>query len=351
LSPVELKNVLFRVDADKKTGLGHYTRCFALAGKLNGAAKSYFFTKTKEVAGLNRDFETIRLNKEFGFKKEIEFTRDIINKYKIDVIITDINHKSTASNKNNYYKYSNELSKLDPLLISFEDFNTHGTSSDYIVIPYVGADKINISDSDKTKYLLGPKYFIIRDEFLDRGNKEIKGKAKNVLIAMGGSNLNNITESVVDCVSGITERLNLHIVEGPLDRLNSDYISSVLRGSNNSFKIHTSPEKMYELMEMSDLGVFSSGLTQYEASAMGLPAIVISHNNYHKKISDEYAAMGSVISFGTYHSGREKKLRNTLNAIINDQDMRGNMSVNGRNLIDGKGTARLLVKIKDKLEE
>ena len=102
--------------------------------------------------------------------------------------------------------------------------------------------------------------------------------------------------------------------------------------SDKSFKIYESPGNMAEIMGKSDLGIFSSGLTQYEASAVGLPAIVISLNDYHKQVVDEYAKMDSIISFGILNSSKTKILEKTISNLINDQYLRKKMSINGKKI-------------------
>jgi len=346
-----LNSVLFRVDANKEIGLGHYKRCLAISHKLNADAKCIFLTKTKEIVSLNNNSATIKINKNFDFNQEISFTNDIIDLYEVDVIICDINNKIASKNKNEYLFYLEKISEMKPLLVSFEDFEIHDTNSDLIVIPYVGSNKINIDERKKTKYLLGPKYFIIRNEFLRFRKKRNNNNIRNILISLGGSDPKNITDKIIYSISGIAENIHLNIIKGPLNNFGSDFCKKILKKSKISFNIYESPPNISELMEISDLAIIGSGLTQYEASAVGLPAIVISLNKYHKKIVDQYAKMNSIISFGTFNSRSVEKLKEIIIDTMNNKTMIEKMSINGKKIIDGKGIARLMNKINSKLGE
>jgi len=344
-----LNTVLFRVDAGKEIGLGHYKRCEAIANRLNSNTKSIFFTKTEGIIGLHKNSTTIKINDNYNINQQINFTNNIIERYDVDVFIADINNKTASENKEKYLYYLEQISEFKPLLVSFDDFKIHDTYSDLVVIPYVGADKINIDKRKKTKYLLGPKYFIIRDEFLNFRHRRIKSEVGNIFISMGGSDANNITENIICSISNIVENFHLNIIKGPLSKFDSNNIRRMLNKSKISFTIYDSPDNIAEIMGISDLGIISSGLSQYEASVMGLPAIVISLNDYHKHIVDEFAKMNSIVSFGTLNSRRLRQLRETIKFLMENQKMRKTMSKNGKKIVDGNGIERLLYKIGSKL--
>ncbi len=344
-----MKNVLFRVDADKNIGLGHYKRCVAISNYLSNSINRIFLTKSEEVIRLNENILTIKISSDYDFDQEISFTDKIINEYDIDVIISDINNHSASKNKSHYISYLKQLSVFNPLLVTFEDFIINQTNSNFIVIPYVGAENIKIDNVKKSNYLLGPKYFVIRKEFFALIPRVINNQTRSILISMGGSDVNNLTEKIVKIILSISENIHINIIKGSINNYKYNKIRELLKNSDNSFKIYESPGNMAEIMGKSDLGIFSSGLTQYEASAVGLPAIVISLNDYHKQVVDEYAKMNSIISFGTFGSNRIGKLKETIINIISNQQIRRDMSRNGKKIIDGKGIERIVNEIDSRL--
>ena len=345
-----MKNILFRVDAGKEIGLGHYKRCLAISNQLNGTAKSLFLTKTEEIINLNKESQTIKIKTDYDIKQQITLTENIIKKFNVDVVLCDINNKMSSDQPGDYTYYLDKISKMNILLVSFEDFKIYDVSSDIIIIPYIGANKIPINKRKNTTYLLGPKYFIIRDEFMMYRKKNPCNEVRNILIGMGGSDSNNLTKIIIQSILGILQNIHLNIIKGPLNKFNYDYIKRMLNKSKISFEIHESPEDISRLMGISDLGIISSGLTQYEASVIGLPTIVISLNDYHKQVVDEYAKMDSIISFGILNSSKTEILEKTISNLINDQYLRKRMSINGKNILDGKGIERLISNIKNKLE-
>ena len=344
-----MNSVLFRVDAGKKIGLGHYKRCLAISNGLNGNTKKIFLTKTEEIIGLNKNPSTIKINEDYDLDQQISLTKNIIGKYEVDVIICDINNKTASENKKQYISYIKQVSELKPLLVSFEDFKIYDTNADLVVVPYVGAENIIINNTKKSKYLLGSKYFTIRKEFLAVKPRAINSQTRSVLISMGGSDVNKLTEKIVKIILSISENIHINIVKGPFNNFEYNNIKGLLKNSDNSFKIYESPENLAEIMRKSDLGIISSGLTQYEMSAVGLPAIVISLNDYHKQVTDEYAKMKSIISYGTFDSTRAENLREMIIYIIKNQQMRQDMSMYGKKIVDGKGVERIVDEINSRL--
>jgi len=344
-----LKKILFRVDADKSIGLGHYMRCIAISSYLDSKIDCFFITKSDEVVTLNKGLSTFKISSKLDLEQEIKFVSEIVDKYKIDVIISDINNPTTMKDKVTYLLYLSKLNNLKSLLVTFEDFKTNQVDSDLVIIPYVGASKINITDSNNSSFLLGPKYFVLRKEFKVLNTKKDRRAIPTVLISMGGSDVKNLTEEIVKITSTIPD-IHINIVKGSISKFQSNEIRNILKTSLNSFDIYESPKNIAQIMNESDLGIFSSGLTQYESSVLGLPAVVISLNGYHKQIVDEFAGLKSVISFGKFTSDKSENLRKTIINLLNNKSKRNEMSDNGRKIIDGKGVERIINEIKNRLE-
>jgi len=340
-----LKNYLFRVDADQSIGYGHYKRCLTILDYLDNNARSVMLTKSNALLDSNNFLNKIKLKKFSDISSEISFIDRIIKEYKIDVLISDINNYKTFKNPDVYKNYIDHLNGLKPILLSFEDFKIYDVNADIIVIPYIGSEKLNIDQKNKKKYLLGPKYFILRKEFISNKRKKITEKAKTILISMGGADSNNLTLNVINVLSNIGIDLKLNIVKGPLSSFSSKQCNQILRKPNISFKLFNSPDYMSKIIEKSDFAIVSSGLTQYETSAMGLPAIVISINDYHKKIVDEFATQNSIISYGVFKEKESYKLERLVHKLVDNKDLINIMSENGKNMIDGFGAKRILNKI------
>ena len=331
-------------------GLGHYKRCIELESALGSNVNTLFLTFSKRVVELNVCIETIKVNKKYGVDEKIDKIKNIVSERNIDVVICDINNKNALNNKNAYVEFIEGLSYLGPLIVSFEDFIINNERSDLVIVPYSGADELDVKGRNN-KYLLGLKYFVARGEFLKYGAKKINNIAKNIFISMGGADVNNLTGDIVSALCGMSNSMHLNIVKGPFSQFDYFSIADLIGDSGVTFEIHESPIYMSKIMHESDLGIVSSGLTQYETSIMGLPAVVISLDDYHKKIVDKFSDNNSVISFGVYNNNNKEVLRLLLGKVIKDKQLRMSMSVNGRAVLDGNGANRIIGEINNIMNE
>ena len=372
-----MKNFLFRVDADQSIGFGHYKRCSAILDELDRDATTILLTKS------DNDFDSAPFKKKIilndfpDINSEISFIKRIIKENEIDVLISDINNYKATENPGEYREYIEKLNSLmydtkdntvGPrsiskqelikefmggestkkivVLISFEDFKIYDVNADIIVIPYVGSENLKIDQKKKKKYLLGPKFFVLRKEFIaNKAIKKTSNKRKKVLVSMGGSDTNNLTSQVIKALSKISIELEVFVVKGPLSNFTAEQIQNSFRNSNSNFEIINSPKNMSDLMKKSDIAITTSGLTQYETSAMGLPAIVISINDYHKYVVDEFAKSNSIVSFGLFNKSFSNKLKKEVHRLLKNTDLINAMSKNGKGLVDGLGAQRILDKI------
>lgn len=345
-----MNNVLFRVDANDKIGLGHYKRCATLSKRLRNHTNIYYLTKSDLIVDLNKNkgYTTIKIDAESQLGQEIELTNKLINNHMVDVIFADIKHHDVLKNENKYLNYLKKLHGLSPLLVLFEDLEINTKCADLIVIPYVGAESLQLKDT--SKYLLGSKYFVLRNEFISIPQVNKGSDVKSVLVSMGGADVNKLTVKVVEVIIAISKKIHINIVLGPISRSKRKDIMNLFNSSFDSYEIFESPNNMAQLMNESDLGVFSSGLTQYEASAMGLPMIIISLNNYHRHVVDEFEKMKSCISFGVFDEGRKLCLQKSIHNLMVDKIVRYDMSNNGKKIVDGKGTDRIIKNIQSRLK-
>ena len=155
---------IFRVDASEKIGTGHLQRCLLLA--------KYFINKEDwDVIFLTQQTQSEIIINQAGFKcikvsEKYSSVSDFIKTLnKPAVVLADINSKAIFNNINSYTEYIQSLDKDSEILITFEDLVDYPYPTNIVIIPYVGAEKLGLLESEKVTYLLGPKYFPVRDEF------------------------------------------------------------------------------------------------------------------------------------------------------------------------------------------
>ena len=330
--------------------MGHLLRCMDFANHaLRKGVNPVFLTCTRSAKELidARGFECILIAKNYKYAfKEIKRLK---NNHSAKVILLDFNYCSTIEQRHEYFDLLQELKTLDLFLITFEDLSSDVFPADIVMIPYVGGESLKIHKKVGSQYLLGPKFFPVREEFLNVTKKKSLKNVENILITMGGSDSNQITTKVVKALSKLKLNIHLKVVLGRLSQLSDEQVKTLLSNYGGSFQVVKDAHNMAELMNESQLAITNSGLTKYEMGNMGLPAIVISNNSKHAALMVDFASYGTVVHLGANEKVTEENILDAVIALMNDEIIREKMSNAGKQLIDGKGIERIFDSIPGEL--
>ncbi len=337
---------VFRVDASEQIGTGHLQRCLSL-GKYfvkKEALDVIFLTqqpqseRSIEQAG----FECIRVSEKYSSVSSFLQTLN-----KPAVVLADINSKVIFNNINSYTEYIQSLDQDSEILITFEDLMDYPYPADIVIIPYIGAEKIKLLEDGNSAYLLGPKYFPIRDEFQISNNLLISKKAKKILVTMGGSDPERITLKVLNALSDLKEKWSIEVVLGDASKITKQEVEESIEPYHGVYKIINNTNNLSTLIFNSDLVITNSGLTKYEVSFIGIPSILISNSKDQAIFSEEFANYGSSIHIGEHNQVNNGIISSACSNLMENYILRCEMSGKGKTLIDGKGNDRIYNAIKN----
>lgn len=200
----------------------------------------------------------------------------------------------------------------DQAVVTFEDRGPGTRRADLVInalLPPTGAA------NERT----GPKWAIIRSEFMGlmhpsaRGETETSGR---VLVVFGGTDAKSLTANVASQLS-----------EAGLTPVTPDA------------KYH-----LAELMTTCDLLISGAGQTVHEAAYVGIPTIVAAATQReasHAHLGSEYGN----IFMGLATTVRAEDFIVTVHRVLNDADLRMEMSARGRAAVDGRGLERVVWEI------
>ena len=323
-------------------------RCLSIAEYFRSKKMMVIFlTKSDQIEKqiTNKGFKIKKIPKTSSIEEELSYIKLLMFDNNIKIILLDINNYVTFRHFDEYRIYLDKLKKLSLFLISFEDFKDYPYASDIVIIPYFGAEGIKLHNKPTCKYLLGPKYCILRDEFLKIKHVAIRKKVESILITMGGSDPKGITMKVLKALNSTDIEVKLNVIIGKFSQISKNNVKKVLGNYKGNYSIAKDVNNIAQLMSESDIAIINSGLTKYEISAVGLPGIVISNNEKHCKQMDEFAKYGSVIHLGEVNAVQRHQITDAVRNIINNFNKRKQMSDVGKLLIDGKAMDRILSEI------
>jgi UDP-2,4-diacetamido-2,4,6-trideoxy-beta-L-altropyranose hydrolase len=187
-----------------------------------------------------------------------------------------------------------------------------------------------------TKLLLGPRYALLRSEFRRYvgWRREVPDKARHLLITLGGSDPDNVTAKVLAALDGSELGLDIRTVVGGSYRHELPVPTAIRDASD-----------MAELMAWADVAIAAGGSSAWELAFMGLPSLTLVLAENQIEIAAALDRAGPSINLGEQAAIDAGTLVSTMRGLISDAERRQKMSDLGRQLVDGRGTSRVLAEM------
>jgi len=336
-------NALIRVDGSPNIGSGHLVRCLSIAEYLRSKnINSLFLTRSQNIVKyiLENGLKVKVLENKCSLDNELSIIQNLLSKNKRNLIVLDVNNYHTFKTIDDYCFYLKNLGEMSVFIVSFEDQKIHPPLSDVVVLPYAGAERLEV-DNENCLYLSGPKYFVLPQIFLKTKPAVIRNKVNNLLVSMGGSDPYNITLKVLNALNKTVIDIRLNIVLGGFSKITDGMIKHALNHYNGQFSIAKDCNNMAAVISESDMAIIGSGLTKYETASLGLPSIVISNDAYHSSIMDDFVKYDTAIHLGDIDHVNDSQIAEATISLTNDLEKRQSMSNAGKVMIDGVGVDRI----------
>ncbi len=170
--------------------------------------------------------------------------------------------------------------------------------------------------------------------------REVASDCRKLLVMMGGSDPESLTVRVIDALKiARLKNLETTIVVGGS---NPDFEKLARAASEDrSISVVKDVSNTAELMAAADIAVSAAGSTCWELCMMGLPALLIDVAGNQTQVAEEIARRGSAIHVGD-RSVTAKQLAEGLVSLAGSEGLRRSLSEKSRELVDGKGAARIV---------
>jgi len=272
-----MKNIIFRTDSSAKIGTGHIMRDLVLAGYYK--KDNVIFACRNLEDNINYKITNSGYELEILESNDIDKIIDLINKYKSDLIIID--HYEID------YRYEKLLKEKTGIEIFVLDDTYEKHHCDIVLNHNIGADASRYKGllPVDTEIRCGIEYSLIREEFkIEKKRKKTKVSSyKNVMIAIGGTDLLNINIDILEVLKKF-KNLKANIVTTTSNQ-NIDELKSYIDNDDN-FNLHINTNKMAKLMNQCDLVITTPSVTINEVYYMNIPFIAIKVADNQKEIYD-----------------------------------------------------------------
>jgi UDP-2,4-diacetamido-2,4,6-trideoxy-beta-L-altropyranose hydrolase len=208
----------------------------------------------------------------------------------------------------------------------------------------LNAAELAYSCEPDTQLLLGTRYALIRPEFLNWATwrRRIGDKAENILVTLGGSDPWNVTSKVLRALRLLgRQSLRVKVVVGPANE-HSCESQDLAEKHGFNFELVQATRQMPELMAWADLAISAAGSTCWELALMKVPSIVLAVADNQLGIANALGNAEAAMNLGRPTDVSEAEIAAAVHALIEEADLRRQVSARISRLVDGKGTMRLL---------
>lgn len=358
-------HVAIRADASEAMGTGHLMRCAALASaiKKRGAAVTFVcrnlpatllaFVKNQGFgvcllphfgsgAGSAQDYEawlgapweTDALQTVSALESEGAVDWLIVDHYGIDC------------------RWEERLRTAGCRILVIDDLAIQRHACDLLLNQNLIAsvhDRYRNLIPEYCRLLAGPQFALLRQEFhesrmsLNRGSEQVG----NLLVFLGGADPDGVTLRVLKVVDGIrSNELKVTAILGAANP-HGETIKR-LYGQRRGYKVISQVASMAELMVQADLAIGAGGISTWERSCLGLPAIIIAIAENQVEVSTTAAQAGACLYLGTATSLSDEELAAGLTVMISSASLRKSVSRVCLELVDGLGCERVAREILQK---
>jgi UDP-2,4-diacetamido-2,4,6-trideoxy-beta-L-altropyranose hydrolase len=334
-------NLLFRTDGSRTMGTGHVMRCLALAQAWRDAGGHAVFVMAETTGGIQARIEaesckvravSCAAGTEGDWVQTIVLARELAAEW----IVVD-GYQFNA-------EYQDALKAAGFKVLFLDDYG-HAThySADLVLNQNAYADeKLYTARESYTRFLLGPRYCLLRREFASwRGwKREITAIGKKVLVTMGGSDPDNFTATVIKGLLSLPNIEATVVVGGSNPHIEN--LQHMTAEHGGRFRLLTGVSNMPELMAQADLAVSGAGSTCWEMCLLQLPMALVDLADNQKPIACALDEMGAAIHLGSSKNVMANDVGERVVSLLASEAERAGLSERCGKLVDGRGTERVL---------
>jgi len=370
-------NIIFRLDASKRIGNGHLTRCITLADQLRiKGAEVIFICRAEEKTDYDILFNSgykVELLKNkakkyderynswlaVNWEEDAEEVIQTINYLNQDIDLIIVDHYGIDA------RWHRKLRDSCKKIFVIDDLADRDLDCDFLLNSSFFDEKEDYGSllkNEKCKSFLGPDYALVSAKY-NQLRKEALIKRKNrgsiseILVFLGSMDPDNYSGIAIEAIQSFKWPVSIEVncilsanspslglIKEQIERMELDYINPLFLKDNKvksqsytpKIKIYSDTKKMEQFILNADLCIGSGGNSAWERCVLGLPTFLTSIAPNQKR------NIQSISKSGAADIWKSKcDLLNLFNKYIENEEKLISLQKNAFNLCDGLGLFRI----------
>ena len=188
---------------------------------------------------------------------------------------------------------------------------------------------------------IGPRYALLRPDFRQARTCGVQNEEVGCLLLLCGfTDARNLTEHLFDVLDGAPGLRTVHVVIGPANTHQKRLRRRLDRAAVQAC-LHVDASPLAYLMSRASLAVTTAGTTCWELACLGIPMVTVVAAANQAPVARTLQAAGASENAGEVDQEFDVRLRKMVIGLLADSVRRRRMAACGRNLVDGRGAARV----------
>ncbi len=324
--------MIIRADANARIGFGHVMRCLALAQSWQANAGPVIFASHSLPEALAtrlaaEGFVTEVIQSKSGTADDARELCELLQRHATPVSVIDGYHFDTD--------YQRTVRQHANVALVIDDCAHQDTYvADVLLNQNPHADPSLYAGRFHGELLTGLRYALLRTEFLHAPIDPVRRPPRNLLVTLGGSDPENVTQRVIDAVGRLElDDLSVTLVSG---------MAGLQIGDGRIQQLDFCAD-MARWYRWADIAICGGGSTNWEMSWFGLPRLQIVLADNQLRIAHALEQARCCVSLGWHETVGVKDIATALHAMLGSDPTP--MHVANRQLVDGNGARRVVERL------
>ena len=349
-----MDTVLIRADGSPTLGLGHITRCLALAHAFaERSVRPHFICKHLDSRVQQRVAEAgyacHPLPPDLSLENDADALARLASERVARAVVVDLCNIAVTAQPVAYTGYLHRIAHNFSTII-IDDLTRTVFPCAVVVNPNPGVDPTEYDVTLRPTLFLGPAYAMLHPAF--RGAAQARrrpdGPVKTVAVALGGGILGyEVLRGVLYGIrEGLGPAVGVRVVAGA-DPSVATQLASDLVAFTGSCAVLSNLSHLADLFHETDLAIVSGGVTKFESAAAGAATVMLAQVEHQEEWAKAFEKTGAAIYIGHAASVAPSSIAAICRTLSEDVPLRQRLVERGAAVVDGWGTVRVAQAVLD----
>ncbi len=328
------RNIYIRVDVNSQTGLGHLSRCLALAEMLEEDHTIHFVTSATTLSFKHlfekNDHRVVQLPHSDSLAEEATaFSKLLIPE---DIVVLDGYSFDTA--------YQQKIKEKKCALVCIDDLQSIHFVADVILNQSEDLEPERYSKESYTKVFHGFDVLLLRRAFLERSTFQQKN-IEEVLLSMGGADAQGLSLKLTEAALNTGLFKKIHVLTGTMNP-NLPQLKR-FAANNEAVSVHAGiqAEEVAALLVHSGVALCSASISALEACAVGTGlGLFLTAKNQERTLSSLVQA-GAGVDLGDITDTPVEELSFRIKNFATNTPLLTEVMKNQEKILDGRTGERI----------